>query len=485
MNYSDQGYTCYQSSRSGNRDAFLLRLSPNGDVRRFFTYYGGTGDDAGLGLYHNSTNPRGVYVTGYASTGRSMVSGYQTTFQGGSKDAFIARFNEDGSMNRSTYFGGSGDEGGMDIAITNFNYNIAVTGYTASSDLPTTNNGYDISYNGSCDGFLAMLDSNCYILNYGTFLGGTDIDSCTALDNPIFWDDNVVLVTGHTKSDAVNEGFPMEGYTNYDNSYNGEFDAFIAKFDRYTGDWVLQKSTYFGGSENDFSYDIEATSFASNGQIFITGSTKSDDLMPVFLYPPNNYNPINYDAYIARFDDYLDNFEAGSYYGGSTTSQVDKNDDWSNALILDRFNQPVITGGSKCNSIWDISSYAIKYSNNAGFSDAFITKFSLDIDYLKKQPLIEKDISIGNIKSACCFDEMTIYPNPASGKIYFQANCRLAETLNVEVYNILGVTVGNWYIHVPSGKYTSDLDIGNLQVGFYFLKLTGSECQAVYQFIIK
>jgi hypothetical protein len=24
-----------------------------------------------------------------------------------------------------------------------------------------------------------------------------------------------------------------------------------------------------------------------------------------------------------------------------------------------------------------------------------------------------------------------------------------------------------------------------LQVGFYFLKLTGSECQAVYQFIIK
>jgi hypothetical protein len=80
---------------------------------------------------------------------------------------------------------------------------------------------------------------------------------------------------------------------------------------------------------------------------------------------------------------------------------------------------------------------------------------------------------------------MTIYPNPASGKIYFQANCRLAETLNVEVYNILGVTVGNWYIHVPSGKYTSDLDIGNLQVGFYFLKLTGSECQAVYQFIIK
>jgi hypothetical protein len=72
----------------------------------------------------------------------------------------------------STFLGGSDEEWGVDIAVDGSGA-AYVTGYTESSDFPTTAGAYDDSYNGFCDAFVAKLNAAGDSLVYSTFLGGS------------------------------------------------------------------------------------------------------------------------------------------------------------------------------------------------------------------------------------------------------------------------------------------------------------------------
>ncbi len=82
---------------------------------------------------------------------------------GGATDAFISEFNGSlTSLLASTYLGGSGIGDVCYSLAIDSGGNIYATGYTKSSDFPTTAGAYDTSYNdnsGSYDTFIAKLDS--------------------------------------------------------------------------------------------------------------------------------------------------------------------------------------------------------------------------------------------------------------------------------------------------------------------------------------
>ena len=98
---------------------------------------------------------------------------------------------------------------------------ICVAGETASSNFPTTQDAYDISYNGGdCDAFLSKLNAPLTNLPSSTFLGGSGYDyaSCIVTDK-----DGYLCVAGYTKS----PDFPVTA--NACNTVYKSDDAFISK----------------------------------------------------------------------------------------------------------------------------------------------------------------------------------------------------------------------------------------------------------------
>jgi hypothetical protein len=149
---------------------------------------------------------------------------YDQSFDGGPNgDAFVAKLDASGtSLLWSTFLGGSDGDHPRALSLDAAG-NSVVTGYTYSTDFPTTAEAYDQSHNGGADVFVARLNSSGTSLLWSTFLGGYFFDYCFALSldpsgNP--------LVAGATFCSV----FPTTPGA-YDESYNGSFDVFVTKLD--------------------------------------------------------------------------------------------------------------------------------------------------------------------------------------------------------------------------------------------------------------
>lgn len=82
----------YQEFLSGQYDAFVQKLSPNGEME-WGSYYGGTLSDEARGIAINSTNAH-FTIVGFtmSNSGVSSPGAHQETFSGGFFDVFVAKF---------------------------------------------------------------------------------------------------------------------------------------------------------------------------------------------------------------------------------------------------------------------------------------------------------------------------------------------------------------------------------------------------------
>lgn len=160
-----------------NQDGFVSKLNSAGSALIYSTYLGGSGDDGGLGIAVDASG--NAYVTGWTSSSDfpTAPGAFQTTYGGGQYgEAFVAKLNAAGSaLVYSTYLGGSNQDYGSGITV-DASGNAYVTGFTVSSDFPTTPGALQLTYGGNCDAFVSKLNVSGSVLVYSTYLGGNDFD---------------------------------------------------------------------------------------------------------------------------------------------------------------------------------------------------------------------------------------------------------------------------------------------------------------------
>ena len=112
-------------------------------------------------------------------------------------------------------------------------------------------------------------------LEWSTYLGGSDLDGIINFDVK---ENGEIIVVGITGS----SDFPSTPGL-YDPTHNGNQDWFISCFNP-DGSQLLW-STFIGGSDNDWIYDVEIT---QSGDIVLAGMTFSSN----FPTTPGAYDPI-------------------------------------------------------------------------------------------------------------------------------------------------------------------------------------------------
>ena len=148
----------FDTALNGSGDAFVTKLNSTGAGLVYSTFLGGTTLDQAHDL---TVDGRGVaYITGYAESANFPVTAnaFDTSHNDagtGSRqsDAFVSVLNDGGSrLLYSTYLGGLYTDEGDAIAIDG--HNVYVTGYTVSSNFPTTPGAYDTSLTGNYDAYV-------------------------------------------------------------------------------------------------------------------------------------------------------------------------------------------------------------------------------------------------------------------------------------------------------------------------------------------
>jgi hypothetical protein len=263
----------YQIMSGGGVDAFVTKLSTDGESRVYSSYLGGTSNDFGYAI---AVDGRGsAYVTGWSNSSDfpATAGAYQSTF-GGSEDAFVTKLSVDGASRiYSTYLGGSSDDEGQGIAVDRRG-NAYVTGFTNSLNFPATMGCFQTTNGGGYDAFVTKLSVDGASRVYSTYLGGSSVDVGQGIAVDV---SGFAYVTGWSAS----SDFPATAGA-YQNTFGGVEDAFITKLS-VDGESRIY-STYLGGSSDDQAY---GTAVDSRGSAYVTGRTQSTN----FPATPGAYQP--------------------------------------------------------------------------------------------------------------------------------------------------------------------------------------------------
>jgi hypothetical protein len=259
----------YETSYLGS-SSYIAKINPAGSALMYSTYLtGGTANV--ITAYDISIDTDGAaYITGETTSARHTTPGaFDTSFNGYTWDAFIAKLNPEGSaLIYMTLLGGNYEDHGLSIAVdpTGAAY---ITGSTSSTTFPATPGTYDTSPNGNDDVFIAKLNIAGSDLVYATYLGGSFYDQGRGI---VIDSSGVVYVTGITGSNGSTSNFPTTTGA-YDTSFNGgTSEAFVAIL---TVDGsTLNYGSLIGGNSTDYASDL---SIDSSGSLYITGYTTSYD----------------------------------------------------------------------------------------------------------------------------------------------------------------------------------------------------------------
>jgi len=255
----------------------------------------------------------------------------------------------------SSFLGGERDDTIFGVSL-DANENPVVTGTTRSVEFPAAPGVLDTDYNGSFDVFVTKFAADGSTLLWSTFLGDDSDDrgwaiQLDAMDRPI--------VAGVTASAS----FPTTPGA-YDTTYNGGYDAFVAKLTA-DGD-ALVWSSFVGGSARE--WDISGLDQDAAGRPTLIGSTRSADLPTT----PGAHDVVldgGQDAFVLQLEADGSALAFSTYLGGEA-------DDIGEDVVLDATGRPVVVGRTS-SADFPTTPGAFQTVRNTG-QDGFVTKLTAD-----------------------------------------------------------------------------------------------------------
>jgi hypothetical protein len=223
-----------------------------------------------------------VFLAGFTDSGAGISSGgHQTSFGGGSYDAYLVKFNSSGIRQWGSYYGGSDSDDGTSCCI-DASGNLYLAGTTAST-LNIASSGYQNTLGGVNDAFLVKFNSSGTRL-WGTYYGGTNYGNGSSCSTDASGN---VYLAGHTAS----TGSIASG--GYQNTLAGSDDAFLVKFN---GSGVRQWGTYYGGTNYDYSTSCCVN---TSGNVYLAGYTESNSSIASGGHQ-NTFGGGSYDAFLVK-----------------------------------------------------------------------------------------------------------------------------------------------------------------------------------------
>jgi len=299
----------FDTSQNGGEDVFVAKLNTTGTALDYSTFLGGGSSEAGYGIAMDSSGS--AYVTGVTSSSDfpTTPGAFDTSFNGGNSDAFVAKLNSSGALDYSTFLGGGigNRDSAYGIAVDNLG-SAYVTGATDSPDFPTTPGAFDTSFNSvvNTDVFVNKLNPSGSVLVYSTFLGGSNgsfnIGYGIAVDTL-----GSAYVIGATDA----SDFPSTAGA-FDPTFNGgASDAFVTKLNP-TGS-ALAYSTSVGGVNNEEGHGIAVD---ASGSAYVTGYTASPDFPTTSGSFDTSYNFLN-DVFVAKLNPTGSALDYSTFLGGA------------------------------------------------------------------------------------------------------------------------------------------------------------------------
>ncbi|MBI4854558.1 MAG: SBBP repeat-containing protein [Acidobacteria bacterium] len=345
--------TPFQAKGGGgaNIDAFLVKISPEGNKLLYSTYFGGSQVERAFNIA--LTAGGNIVLAGETNSPDLPVKNAFQPKKGDnfSFDAYVVRFSPDGSsIDFATYFGGNDLDKGHGMTIDS-DGNIYLAGETNSTNLPVKN-AMQPSGGGTTniDIFIAKF-TPLGVLTFATYFGTLDLDRAFAIT--VDSAKNIYL-TGMTNAiDFPTVKPPQPGKA-------GQLDAYVLKLDP-TAKTVLF-STFLGGSRDEVGLNIAVD---TSNNIYVYGQTGSLQDFPTL-------RPLQATSTGGFFDTFLTKYNGNgevvfsTYIGGSNVDSPGK-------MALDLEGNVYLIGDTPS---LDFPTANAFNPNKVGSDDIFIIKIS-------------------------------------------------------------------------------------------------------------
>jgi hypothetical protein len=316
------------------------------------SYYGGEAFDEVNGISSDLDN--NVFITG-TTTSTSGIAGISSTGImhqaniNGTRDAFVAKFNENGQRLWATYYGGEGQDEGNTIAVDRFGF-VYMAG-TTTSNYAISSFGFQTTLSGIRDGYMVKFNTNGQRV-WGSYIGGSASEGVLGMtiDN----EDRLILLGETTSND-----FPAFG--NGDNIYGGQGDLFVTCIN---GVGSLYWSSYWGGEGAEYAGGIGYDIVSDN--VYISGSTSSVTGIAFGTAQQPNFSGGTKDGLIASFDQ-LGAVQWSTYCGGMALDEVVD-------CSSDIYGNIYLVGTTASSAMATPGAYQLNYGG--GLSDAFVAQYN-------------------------------------------------------------------------------------------------------------